>query len=152
MKIMKYKKVIISIIIIVVLMAIILLALFFRKSLVSNFVENIEYDVKISKIEKFTVDGGYAFTDEYRLVNLEKKKLYIISDYYVYGDTIHNRNGHDYNIKIKNLTNEQIEKIEQLYNIESNDIQNDKFNDYWEIEYNNKIVELYNLPFKDDLW
>ena len=117
---MKKKYLIISIIIIIILLIIagILYYPKYTKQEFLDYIQNIEYDVKITRLTKvlFTDDTG-AYDVNYKLVNLENRKLYSI----YYGGFW----GHDidrYSIREKNLTHEQIEQISKLSDMESEDV------------------------------
>ena len=160
---MKKKYLIISIIIIIILLIIagILYYPKYTKQEFLDYIQNIEYDVKITRLTKvlFTDDTG-AYDVNYKLVNLENRKLYSI----YYGGFW----GHDidrYSIREKNLTHEQIEQISKLSDMESEDVdeigsinqneinQNNRTDSkyYWEIIYNGKEIELNELPFSEKI-
>ena len=160
---MKKKYLIISIIIIIILLIIagILYYPKYTKQEFLDYIQNIEYDVKITRLTKvlFTDDTG-AYDVNYKLVNLENRKLYSI----YYGGFW----GHDidrYSIREKNLTHEQIEQISKLSDMESEDvdeigsINQNEINQnnhtiskyYWKIIYNGKEIELNELPFSEEI-
>ena len=161
---MKKKNLIIIIIIIITILLIIAGIVYYPKYTRQEFldyIQNIEYDVKITKITKvlFTQDTG-AYDVNYKLVNLENRKLYSI----YYGGFL----GHDidrYSIREKNLTHGQIEQISTLSEMETEDIdkmgsfnqnevnQNNRTDSkyYWEIIYNGKEIELNELPFSEKI-
>ena len=158
---MKKKYLIISIIIILLIIAGILYYPKYTKQEFLDYIQNIEYDVKITRITKvlFTEDTG-AYDVNYKLVNLENRKLYSI----YYGGFW----GHDidrYSIREKNLTHEQIEQISKLSDMESEDvdeigsINQNEINQnnhtiskyYWKIIYNGKEIELNELPFSEEI-
>ena len=160
---MKKKYLIISIIIIIILLIIAITVYYpkYTKQEFLDYIQNIEYDVKITRITKvlFTEDTG-AYDVNYKLVNLENRKLYSI----YYGGFW----GHDidrYSIREKNLTHEQIEQISKLSDMESEDVdevgsinqneinQNNRTDSkyYWEIIYNGKEIELNELPFSEKI-
>ena len=157
------KKYLIIIIIIIILLIIagILCYPQYTKQEFWDYIRNIEYDVKITKITKvlFVEDTG-AYDVNYKLVNLENRKLYSIH----YSGFM----GHDidrYSIGEKTLTNKQIEQISTLSEMESEDVdevgsinQNEitqinrpdsKY--YWKIIYNGKEIELNKLPFSEEI-
>ncbi len=157
---MKKKYLIISIIIILLIIAGILYYPKYTKQEFLDYIQNIEYDVKITRITKvlFTEDTG-AYDVNYKLVNLENRKLYSI----YYGGFW----GHDidsYSIGEKTLTHKQIEQISTLSEMETEDIdkmgsfnqneinQNNHTNSkyYWKIIYNGKEIELNELPFSEE--
>ena len=160
---MKNKKKIIIIIVIILLM--IGLSIFWP--IISNFfnklyIDNIKYDICITKIEEFVNMGGYATTSQYRLINISEKKLYIIKNYDVYGNASFLEKGDHYTVKSKDLTDDQIEKVKKLYNNNLDYLKSDEIvkinnteiisGDYYIIEYNNEKIKLRSLPFEDDLW
>ena len=161
------KNLIISSIVIIILILILLtiaVIVYFpklNKKQFLNYIQNIEYDVKITRITKvlFTDDTG-SYDVNYKLVNLDNRKLYSI----YYGGFW----GHDidhYSIREKNLTYEQIEQISKLSDMESEDVdeigsinqneisQNNRHDSqyYWEIIYNGKEIELNELPFSEKI-
>ena len=157
------KKYLIIIIIIIILLIIagILYYPKYTKQEFLDYIQNIEYDVKITKITKvlFTQDTG-AYDVNYKLVNLDNRKLYSIH----YSGFM----GHDidrYSIGEKTLTNKQIEQISRLSEMKSEDVdeigsinqneinQNNRTDSkyYWEIIYNGKEIELNELPFSEKI-
>ena len=85
------------------------------------YIDNIEYDVKITKSYR-PVNSSC----EEALINTEKKKVYIVKGYPKFPTYI-------YELEIKKLSDEQIEKLNKLYDSNSN------------FEYN------YEMPSLEDL-
>lgn len=160
---MKSKKLIIIFVFIIIL----IIGLFIFWPVISNFfnklyIDNIKYDICIRDIEDFGNKGGYASTSKYRLINISEKKLYIVKNYYVYGNASFLEKGDHYTVIKKELTDNQIEKVKRLYNQNLDYIESDKtlkiinseiiLGDYYIVEYNDQSFKLRSLPFEDDLW
>ena len=142
---MKNRKALLVAIVIIALTCIILF--FGKEKIYNNYVENIKYDIKISRYQ--TKDpGGLISYSTYRLIDINSKKLYIVDDTHIYGDS--KENGHKYNVKTKTLTDEQIEKVKLLYHKETETTKRNI--GYWIITMKDKKIILNELPFEDDLW
>ena len=118
-----------------------------KKDVSKEEIDSIEYDIYIEKIELIK-EFLYTpvTTNEYRLINIKKKELYIIKSLY-------NSETKESNISysMKYLTDSQIEKVKVLCNKGSIK--------YWEypsqyyiVKTTNATMELIKLPFEDDLW
>ncbi len=149
----KKKKIIVFLILIIAIIIIICLRIFIPKiirKMNNDFVENLNYDIYIQYNEK-PDKGGYANSYTYRVIDLQKKKLYIIHNYYVWGITDDpDENGNHYTIKEKDLNEDQIKNLQKLYSENLDFDNNDYFN--YTIKVNGKEMKLKSLPFKDDLW
>lgn len=145
---MKKKK--IKIFMILVIGILVLLGIFnFEKVKAFLYLNCIPYDMKIIYHEPETL-GGYASTINYYRINTKNKKEYIIEDYYVFGLTTHQgEKGHHYSLEVKNLTDEQINKLkeyaygESTYIVSSSNIFPDTFR-YVTIKYDGQIKH-YNI-------
>ena len=107
----------------------------------------------VSKSENMESTGGYS--KSYSVVSLEDKKLY-----HIYYHGFLGEDPDEYRISEKDLTQEQIEQLMQLENMESEeiDITEDegtgktyKNNYYWEITYKGKVLTFNNLPFPKEI-
>lgn len=113
----------------------------------------VDKDIVISEWSYSTDIGGYATSSYGYFIDLDKKKIYKILDYYVYGVATKNGEwGHHYSIKgTKDLSDEEINdvlkltEIEQSSNSNSNSSLNDIFSDrtiYYTIKYKNKTTTI----------
>lgn len=127
----------------------------YERNSFKNYIQNITYDVKIQKAYLYPMTGGYDV--RYTLINLEDSKSYSI---YYNGSM-----GEDYSyygVNEKDLTQEQLEQILTLSDMESEQIEREELNDnskfnlnigkyYWEIEYKGREITLNELPFSEEI-
>ena len=100
--------------------------------------------------------GGYASSAYDYYIDLDKKKIYEVLDYYVYGGAMEaGEEGSHYTIeRTKNLSNDEISDILKLTEVEPNSNSNlssqsssllSPFRDrpvYYNIKYNNKVTSV----------
>ena len=154
------------ILIIVIIIVLFILGIIFRPY-INNWIFNIRMmgvnkDIIIEKCDVNITAGGYATISDYYYVDLNKKKMYHVEDYYVYGVTSSvGEAGSHYTLKgIKKLTNDEITEIMHLANLESDyDMDSYNINDsvdknglipflaspfsyYYRITFNEKTIEL----------
>ena len=112
-------------------------------------INSIKYDMKI-KYHYSQGTTGLATNIYYDLVDLEAKIAYLIYDRYVFGETSDESiKGHNYNIKVMELTDNDIEKLKKYSKKESKDeLKNDMFSNYVVIEYENKEVYMNRDEFQ----
>lgn len=158
---MKKKTKIIIIICIVLVVALFLFFKFVNKYALQNFWFNIQMigvdkDIIIEKRGGPVQMGVYARSSYDYYIDLDKKKIYEVSDYYVYGDTIEEGEiGSHYTIKRKkDLSNDEISVILKLTEVEPNSNSSSSsqsssplssFFDipvYYNIKYNNKVTSV----------
>ena len=149
------KRNIVLITIVVLIMLSVLLAVFvpnkyniiyklFFKEKMAEYVNNIEYDIKIEYHDSM-VEGGYASTYHYYLINTSEKEAYEIDDYYVY--ELENRDkfekGHHYDVKVKNITQSQIDTLLDYIDSRSNEIEDPMYlGEYWSISYKSETINV----------
>ncbi len=144
------------IIIICIILSILLIFFIFRNQ-IGNIIFNIQMigvnkDIKIQELGGNSSDGGYASTSYDYYIDLSKKKIYKIEDYFVYGVTFsQGKKGDHYKLKkTKKLSEEEINEILKLTNLES-DYNSSETNmilsnldkaTYYTITYNQKTIKL----------
>ena len=151
------KKKYLKIIIIVFLIGLMAFGIKFAISVVKekiffNQIKDIEYDVKITKHSKALEYTG-AYSVNYNVINLEERKLYSIW----YSSFMGHERLNNYGVKTKELTQEDVQEILKLSNMESEEIdknwnlssKSDRY--YWEIVYKERKVELDDLPFSEEV-
>lgn len=167
----KYLKIIIIVFVIVLIICGIIFAVpIVKEKLFFNRINNIEYDVEITKhTKRFFVPftGGYSVN--YDLINLEERKLYSISYSGILGDRPDN-----YGVTTKELKQEEIQEIIKLSNMKSEEVDKEGLETYnkhyknnhgkqdiivyvgddeyyWVIEYKGRKIELNRLPFSEEI-
>lgn len=84
--------------------------------------KNVDKDIKITIHDGMINPGGYAETYIYYYIDIDKKKIYKVEDYFVYGVTSYKgEGGHHYSLKTKELSDFEIDEILKLVNIETQD-------------------------------
>lgn len=84
--------------------------------------KNVDKDIKITIHDGMINEGGYAETYIYYYIDIDKKKIYKVEDYFVYGVTSYKgEGGHHYSLKTKELSDFEIDEILKLVNIETQD-------------------------------
>lgn len=127
----------------------------YERNTFKNYIQNIAYDVKIQKAYLYSMTGGYDV--RYTLINLEDSKSYSI----YYNGSMGEDYSH-YGVNEKDLTQEQLEQILTLSDMESEQIEHEELNDnskfnfnigkyYWEIEYKGREITLNELPFSEEI-
>lgn len=115
----KSKKVVIIVSVILGILVLIFLILPFMIRLTGLPIGNMIYEMQMKNVDKdITIQlhdrtinfGGYAESYDYFYIDIDKKKIYEVYDYYVFGVTSKpGEGGHHYTIQsIEKLTNEQI--------------------------------------------
>lgn len=150
----KIKKIVLVILLILLILITILTIMYLIKIEKEKYVNNIQYDIKIDYISGGDNSSGWANENYFDLINIDDKKAYLISDFYIYGKSSILVKGHNYKIKKVELTDDDIQEVLTLYNqaeeynkssntIEDQDssgIRIDKFADI----ANDKIIIDYN--------
>ena len=143
---MKRKKVYVITLSIFILLFIIIFIIPFLFGL---YIDNIEYDVKITKSYR-----PMNSSREEALINIEKKKVYIVKGYQIFPTYL-------YELEVKKLSDEQIEELKKSYNLnyEYNyempsleDIRENRVEsttkEYF-IEYKDKTINVDKLPIPE---
>ena len=151
---MKKRNIVLSTIVVLITMLVLIAVLvpnkyniiykLFFKEKMAEYVNNIEYDINIEYHDSM-VEGGYASTYHYYLINTIEKKVYEIDDYYVY--EFENRDklekGHHYDVKVKNITQARIDTLLDYIDSTSNEIEDPMYGgEYWSISYKSEIINV----------
>ena len=157
---MKKKTKIIIIICIVLVVALFLFFKFVNKYALQNLLFNIQMigvdkDIIIEERGGPVEMGGYASSAYDYYIDLDKKKIYEVLDYYVYATIEDGERGSHYTVKRKkDLSNDEISDILKLTEVEPNSNSNlssqsssllSPFRDrpvYYNIKYNNKVTSV----------
>ena len=122
------------------------------------YINSIKHDIYI-KQRKFKKEDLYEpiTRSTYRLVDLNSKKLYIVTSEYAdeYYKRLHEEYTDKTTCKEKELTDNQIEKIKTLYDYSKLNFTTGReryFEEYFIITIDNNIFYINELPFEDDLW
>ena len=121
-----------------------------------KYVDSIDYDIRAHYKENVIEATGYASQHTSYLINIDKKIMYKIDDYYVYGDADKSDKGHNYKVSERKISDETINKLMRCIE-ESNDEGNLNketssknlldyldyvFGGNWVIEYKGKTIEI----------
>ena len=131
-----------------------------KEKLFFNQIKNIEYDVKVIMDTKsgYQSEGASSENIHYDLINLKKAKLYCVR----YTDFVENTPIENYSFKTKDLTQEEVQEILKLSNMESEEVDKKEKLDgdyrdiitdifYWTILYNGKEMKFNELPFSSEI-
>lgn len=157
---MKKKVIIVSILILILLLAV---SFIFRYQ-IGNVIFNIKMigvnkDIVIEKRDDSFIEGGYASTVYDYYIDLEKKKIYEVEEFYVFGVTKHKgESGSHYTLtRTKKLNDNEINdiinltKTEENYSVDNNLSSSPlssitssfDSNVYYKITHNGKTTQLY---------
>lgn len=158
---MKKKTKIIIIICIVLVVALFLFFKFVNKYALQNLWFNIQMigvdkDIIIEERGGPVLMGGFATSSYDYYIDLDKKKIYEVLDYYVYGVAIEDgESGSHYTVeRKKDLSNDEISDILKLTEVEPNSNSNSNSQSssllsslldspvYYNIKYNNKVTSI----------
>lgn len=108
----------------------------------STKLKYIDKDIVIELHDRMINCGGYSETNNYFYIDIDKKKIYEVEDYFVFGLTSRpGEGGHHYTINsVRKLTNEQINETIDFINKQIN---NKDSNVDLDQEYYDKFLEKY---------
>ena len=145
------KKIVLISAIIIIGIVIILQVPGIAKKIIIEYVENIDYDIKVTYVEAFPAETGYAAPNTYYLINIEDRKIYEICDYYVFGENcIPIKNGHNYTVITNKISEDTINSIIGYVEQEIDETESSQYpykRGHWLVEYNDKTAKINNFNY-----